>query len=51
MKLSLLGSDGISKELSIGENEIDLESGKYKINIEGKRSSNKIELTFEKTLL
>lgn len=48
MKLSLLGSDGISKELSIGENEIDLESGKYKINIEGKRSSNKIELTFEK---
>lgn len=48
VKLCLVSSDGVSKDLSIGENIVNLDSGKYRIKIIGKNSSNNVELTYDK---
>lgn len=48
LKLFLVNSDDISKELNIGENKINLQAGKYRIKITGNQSNNKIEMTYNK---
>lgn len=48
VKICLVSPDGERNELSIGENKLSLEAGKYRINITGKNSSNKVEILFDK---
>ncbi len=48
IKLYLVSSDNVSKELSIGQNKINMKPGNYRIKITGNKSSNKLELKYSK---